>query len=497
MSYIRKKVLKSGKVAAYEIFAKWDPRLKQSRSVSTYLGMVDDAGNVLPKGTRKNPYRPKNTPERHQELFEERLIQDFGNAYLVSEFVKKSSIYEPLKFAIDTRPEIVPLITYRICNPGPMYNCQSWLEGTVLYTLLQKAIGGTDRFSSQNISRVLTYLGEESVQRRFFENYFKKWKFGPGSGKKVIVDATSLPNQIHSELSAWGHSEGGVERQFRFHCVVDLESKSPVYYRTVPGNITDVSTLKTTISELRSMGVESSFALLDAGFFSENNINFLYEHGIGFLIRVPLSRNLCKNMIKDHAPGLEHLDNAFRYGKRALFGKVIKTAICGREGFLYLLLDPSKRAKDIEQLVEERSAAGRDDPRDEEQDRHTLTSAGIFVLGSSHEIPINDVMEAYYMRQTVERVFGHSKDDLDMLPIRCHSEGTVRGYLFLQFLLVAVFMELRRVLGQKITVEQALLVARQLKCKVFSKNIVVQEPTRKQKDVFESCSIIVPTSLGI
>jgi hypothetical protein len=183
MGYIRKKTLRSGKVAAYEIIAKWDREKRQSRSVSTYLGMVDDAGNIVPKGTRKKPHRSKSPAKIAQEQIKEKLILDFGNAYLISELIKRSSIYEPLKFAFETWPEILSLMTYRLCNPGPMYNCQTWLEGTII-PFLSKTPGGTGCFSSQNISRVLSYFGDESIQRQFFENYLKATKIDRASGKK-------------------------------------------------------------------------------------------------------------------------------------------------------------------------------------------------------------------------------------------------------------------------------------------------------------------------
>ncbi len=497
MSYIRKKISKSDKVSAFEITAKWDPVKKQSRCVSKYLGMIDGAGNILAKGSREKPNRSQKASKLGVEFCQENLIQDFGNAYLVFEFLKKSSIYEPLRFAFEAYPELGSLMTYRLCNPGPMYNCQPWVEGTVLQTLVHKTLEKAQRLSSQNISRVLAYLGKESVQRTFFSTYLKSEKLGAANGKKVIVDATSLPNQIKSDFNAWGHSDDGIERQFRFHCVVDLKTKNPIYYRTVPGNITDVSTLETTIAELKAFGVESSFALLDAGFCSANNLKYLYGHGIDFLTRIPASRVVYKDMIKTHAAGLESLENALKYGKRVLFGKTVKTFLYGNEGYVYIILDPTKKAKDITQLIEERDGADKSNQRDEECDAFTFSRAGIFMLASSKEIPIQDVMGSYYMRQTVEQVFGYSKDDLDMLPIRRHSEATIRGYLFLQFLLLVVFLELRRLLEQKFTVEQALLHARQLKCKIFPNQIVVQEPTRKQKDIFKACSIIVPTSLGI
>jgi len=89
MSFIRKKRSKSGKIYAYEITATWDSTKKQSRSTGKYLGVVDDNGAIIPKNSK--PRIKKEGP-----LQNERLIQDFGNGFLVAEFIKKSAIYEPL-----------------------------------------------------------------------------------------------------------------------------------------------------------------------------------------------------------------------------------------------------------------------------------------------------------------------------------------------------------------------------------------------------------------
>lgn len=93
--------------------------------------------------------------------------------------------------------------------------------------------------------------------------------------------------------------------------------------------------------------------------------------------------------------------------------------------------------------MEEGDGDSQDEPRNEGQDGYSLfTRAGIFALGSSTELSLKDAMRAYYMRPTVERGFGHSKGDLDILPIRCHSEATIQGYLCLRFLLLIGFVEL-------------------------------------------------------
>ena len=108
------------------------------------------------------------------------------------------------------------------------------------------------------------------------------------------------------------------------------------------------------------------------------------------------------------------------------------------------------------------------------------------VLIISKDIEAKKVISCYYMRQSVEQVFGFMKDDLDSLPVRRHNDETIRGYLFLQFIVLIIFVQLRQKLESKYTVEQALLQMRNLKCKVFTDKILVAELTKRQKDVFGS-----------
>jgi hypothetical protein len=89
------------------------------------------------------------------------------------------------------------------------------------------------------------------------------------------------------------------------------------------------------------------------------------------------------------------------------------------------------------------------------------------ILISSNSISKNDVVNAYYQRQAVEQIFGFSKDDLGIFPIRNHNNKTVKGYL------------------------------KKLKCKVFGTQIIPMEPVREVRQIFEQFQLLVPKSLGI
>ena len=62
--------------------------------------------------------------------------------------------------------------------------------------------------------------------------------------------------------------------------VVDRISGEPLYFRYVAGNIVDVSTPKTTMAELSHLSINANYALLDAGYCSEDNIRALYNANI-------------------------------------------------------------------------------------------------------------------------------------------------------------------------------------------------------------------------
>jgi len=55
-----------------------------------------------------------------------------------------------------------------------------------------------------------------------------------------------------------------------------------------------------------------------------------------------------------------------------------------------------------------------------------------------------------------------------------------------------VFADLKKALGNEFSVEEVLLSMRNLKCKVYEKEIIVCELTREQKDICEKLDIVVP-----
>ncbi len=96
-----------------------------------------------------------------------------------------------------------------------------------------------------------------NLQREFFKNHISLLT---GSKKGIIIDTTAMPNQIHFPFNAWGYHDSEIDKQVKLLFVIDRSSSLPLYFRYLPGNVVDVSSLNVTVEELRKFGVESSFA---------------------------------------------------------------------------------------------------------------------------------------------------------------------------------------------------------------------------------------------
>ncbi len=456
---------------AYEITAYWDPIKKVCRQKTKYLGVVVD---------KKKKIFEKRTPKQIME----KMILDFGDSYVLKKFLENVKFIPLIKniFGNDS-DTLLALLTYRLCHTGAMMYANTWYEGNYAKFQYQNA-----QLKSQRISDFLKIIGEESIQRKFFHEYLSQFC---NTKNGIIIDATSLPNQIHTPLTAWGRSGEEIDKQIRFLLVVDKESGLPVYFRTLPGNIVDVSTVQNTMDELNQYGIKDTFVYCDAGFFSKDNIQIFFEKKIRFLTRLPAGRDLYKELINDEVSKLESKSNIVKYGERGLFVKHKEVDLFGNKAHAYVVLDPCRKGRELSKLMVEA------DLETTTNLEYEMLTRGIMVLVSSSELSKEDVVPAYYIRQTAEVLFGFSKDDLGILPLRVHSELAMSGFLFMQFITLIAFAQLKKKLGKDYTVEEILLTLRNLKCKVYEKEIIVSELTRQHNEICEKLEILMSKILGI
>lgn len=431
-------------------------------------------------------------PVTRRSNSKEKLILDFGNSFFLSRYITRIGM-DPAVNAMQygNRDSIRAMLMYYIlCN---MANCnaQEWYSGNYVRILYPKA-----NLESQRISDLLASIGEESSYRAFFKEYAKllvrRKETADGEtygGEDILIDSTGLPNSIHFPLTAVSNHNGKISNEVRLIYVVQQGSNLPLFFRCIPGNVIDVSTLTKTILELKTLGINTKFAILDAGYLTEQNVRELYENKVSFVSRLQENRRLHKDLVEQYLPILREEENLVAYnGRYAYICRRECELLPGRRAYAYIGLDLAMQSMEATKLFDRASKA----KLSESEIHNRLRTQGIFILISSRPIAKEKILPMYYTRQQIEQVFDICKNNANMLPLRVQSEKTLRGHLLLAFTASVVCRKLQEDLKATcFTPESAFLTLGNHKCKVYDGYVITQEAVAKQNALYKKFGVKV------
>jgi hypothetical protein len=186
---------------------------------------------------------------------------------------------------------------------------------------------------------------------------------------------------------------------------------------------------------------------------------------------------------------LNPTQNVVSYGGRSLYGKKVTISLCGQTLFAYLMLD-SQQKVDEERLLFQKYW---DEPNRSEVLAKKLPTIGRFVILSSQEYDIQEILPLYYTRQIIEQTFDVSKNFADLLPLRAHSEETIRGRLLLSFISTIIYIIGNQKLNNtKLNMSKAVMQMHNLKIKMNKSVIIIEELTKIQKEIFSKLQLESP-----
>jgi hypothetical protein len=425
----------------------------------------------------------------HEQQTAEKLILDFGDSYFLDMMLEKDGFKSILIAAFGGMADtIMSLLFYRSLQGGASYYAQDWWEGSYTRVLYPNAT-----LSSQRVSEVLRTLGDETLQRAFFKEYLRY--VAPRCGCGVLVDSTGLPNDIRFPLTAINSHGGEISNEARLVLVLDKKSGMPIYFRYAAGNIVDVSTLDTTLKEVREYGIDVQHAIVDAGYYSEKNIRALQGSGISFVMRMVSNRKKYKDLISEYADDIENAKYFVKYRDRLVYIKCVEIDLFGNPGYAYIAEDIDRKHDEVKKYVK-----GALDNKDISADdmNEAIRNKGLFVLVSSDAVDTKEILPLYYTRQTIEQVFDIEKNNADLLPLRVHGLEGFRGHLLLSFMASVAYLLVNKALERSdYCALGAYRVLRNLKCKVFDKKIIVQEANKKMNDIAKHVKVEYPKVLPL
>lgn len=453
----------------------------------TYQYIIGEGRKAIPDSVLPSePVVPEN----------EKLILDFGDSWFLQEYVSKLPFYDSI---LNTLPEesdtFIAMIFYRLLtNKGANCHAKIWYEGNYSYLAFPKA-----NLTSQNISRVLKELGREEVQRRFFEEYLS-CIYSDDNATGILVDSTGVPNATKMDITQISNHNGDISREVRLIYVIDRDNGMPIYFRYVPGNIIDVSTLITTVSELEQYGVSVGHAILDAGYFSEKNAVELFECGIPFMTRLAPNKTIFKNAAIGNLDDLMSPKYAYRYGERLVFIKKIKVKVCEHDAFVYLCIDEDMYLMQHKKTI----LSAIDNKKDFDETGAAIKRLGTFAILTSEDMSEDKILPLYYTRQQVEQVFDITKNYADLLPIRVQSEQAFAGHLLICFIATAIMQQLQKDLlkrrskkAKTLNAESIMIYLRNQKCKVYQQYAIPQEARKEVNAIYDIFKVQVPYKIPL
>ena len=472
-----------------------DKHIFKSRERGLFIYNIDSneflpvpADYEEPQTVRKTKYPKRNV-----------LIVSFGDIYLLDSFLEKSGFVKAIDAIGYRNPDTVrALLSFYILTSYANSHAEDWWELTYAKYLYPKA-----QMASQRISDALADIGSEEAKRCFFKEYFRflrkrkttddDGEYGTDDG--VLIDSSGLPNAIRFPLTAVNNHNGVISEEIRLIYVVQQHTGMPLFFRYVAGNVIDVSTIVRTIAELKANGVETKFAILDAGYYTGVNADALLDAGISFMARMKSNFKIYQSAVKNHLKTLESKENAVLFNKRLVYIKCVPCNIGQRENrpaYAYLCKDMTMHNEEQKHTIEkanDESLSGADIFDD-------LQKQGVFVLITTRKVAKEKLLPLYYMRDQVEKIFELCKQGGKILPLNVENEKTFRGHLMMTFMAAAILkMMSDKLTMTSLTTESMFMNLHEQHALVYDKEFITTEPTKKMNDAYKAFKVQCPATI--
>ena len=452
----------------YEDRPYWDPIKKRGTHKRNYIGKNVDGVFVSNKKHKlqqelellKKETKPGPIPtETCTRTF-------FGATYLLDEIGSKTGLVQDLKSCFpDDYKAILSLAYYLVLeSQNPMYRFSRWSRS-------HEHPHGKD-IPSQRSSELFGRISE-AAKMAFFQRQSKRRL----EKEYLAYDTTSISSYSQSlkQVKYGKNKEHDPLPQINLALLFGEKSGLPVYFRKLPGNITDVKTIQHLIKDMDFLEIEKLNLVMDRGFYSEQNINALYRHHHKFLIAGKTSLKFIQQKLDEIRKGFSSrthynsktnlyiqtfmMDWAYSETKPRS-GEVIKENRRIYAHYYYNAQHAADEKNRLNVLLDTLECELLEDRHNPENEKlyskyYTLITTpvrgtkiapkqdaidkaekdcGYFVLLSNDIKDPVEALEIYRGKDLIEKAFGNLKERLNMRRESVTSEENLEGKLFVQFI---------------------------------------------------------------
>ena len=316
-------------------------------------------------------------------------------------------------------------------------------------------------YSDSTLSRHLRIFTQGTIS-----TFFNAWNEGIAKDKKVNISYDSTNKNIQAgdlEFAEFGHAKTDKGTKIINTAIAyDPENKLPLFYEAYPGSIPDVSQLTFAVDMASDLDYQNLRFIIDRGYFSIANIEYLDEKGYDFVLMVKGYKTLVAPMIQDKVGTFEK--KIVNQISGDLFGITIQKEFCGKQRHFHIYHSLSTGGQTAQNFLDNIDAMERtltkqinhkfapttehskffnlnmskgdliSFSRNEQSIEEQLNLCGYFSIVTSEPMDARTAYKLYSNRDGSEKLFCFDKTFLGSNSYRIHSDAALRGKMFIEFI---------------------------------------------------------------
>jgi transposase len=306
--------------------------------------------------------------------------------------------------------------------------------------------------------------------------FLNNWNEVRNHREKIYISYDSTNKNCQAgdvEMAEFGHSNDGFELpMFNYSIAYDTNNREPLFYEEYPGSIVDVSQLQFMLEKAKGYGYKKIGFILDRGYFSKENIQFMDAHKYEFVIMVKGMASFVNQLVLENKGTFEDKRvNSIR--EYQAYGKTVKKKLYAsdeRERYFHIFHKVVKESAQREQVESKIERMAKFLKKQEgkvvtfgevyskyfelfmyEKDEvfmfarekanvieRELKLCGYFVIVTSQKMTAREALSLYKSRDDSEKLFRGDKSYLGNKSMRVHSDESISAKVFVEFVALIV-----------------------------------------------------------
>ena len=461
-----------GRYYLYAYKTVYDKQSHKPKKISgQILGSITEKDGFIPSAKRNLENQASRVPQTPI------YCKEYGVSSLIASALKLYSKNLSTSFAEDWA-KIIAIAYCRFVYRCPLKSVPFRLNSSYLPELL-----GVAPFSEKEASGILNRIGGQP------DKMLQYMKTFIGAGEHILMDATNVLSYSRQiDLAKKGYSNPlNFDPQYNLMYIYSANTRMPVYYKLLPGNIREVKAFKNSLLEA---GLHNAIFIADKGFYSNANVDLLIKEQLQFIL--PLRRD---NTIIDYSSinnnTFKQGANFFIHEKRPVWHQC-RNLDNGLT--LHLFLDEPLRVKEENDYLLRINTHPENHSIIKYQQKKDVF--GTIALLTNLQTTDEDAYQTYKSRMAIEVMFDGMKHILDADHTYMQNEQTLKGWMFVNHITLQwyqhLYIELKtKNLLKKISVNDYIQLLTDVKKIRINDSWYLNEYTNETKKLIEKLKIII------